>query len=125
MTEKLNYFEGILLGPIIKKIFNYDFIEVYDENNIDWIKNLIKNISDNFDNAINKEKKEKIREMEDNDTYDKSICKLKYYPKPKIYYEDIRFYNNFIKEERKKLSKERFSIFYEILGKHLLMINDK
>ena len=61
--EKLNYFEGILLGLTIKKKFNYDFIEVRDENNIEWIKNIIKNISDNFDNAINKEKKEKIREM--------------------------------------------------------------
>ena len=121
LEEKLNYFEGILLGPIIKKIFNYDFIEVHDENNIDWIKNLIKNVSDNFDNAINKEKKEKIKEMEDNDTYDKLYYyKLKYFPKPKIYYEDILFYDEFIKEERKKLNKERFFIFYEILEKHLL-----
>ena len=114
--RKKNYNEGILFGPILGNILKYDVIEINNEDDIDKIQNIIQNISDIFDNLINKEKKNEEMKLNYNHINNKSYN----INKPKIYNNQIGFYLKAIDEEYKKLNKKRFSIFYRIIENHIL-----
>ena len=117
-NEKKNYNKGILFGPIFRNIFKYDVIEINNEDDNDKIQNIIQNISDKFDNLINKEKNNEELQIKYNHININN--KQQNYYKPKIYYNEIGFYLNAIYEECKKLNKTRFSKFYRLLENHIL-----
>ena len=117
-NEKKNYNKGILFGPIFRNIFKYDVIEINNEDDNDKIQNIIQNISDKFDNLINKEKNNEELQIKYNHININN--KQQNYYKPKIYYNEIGFYLKAIDEECKKLNKTRFSKFYRLLENHIL-----
>ena len=140
--EKKNYNEGILFGPILRNILNYNVIEINNDDDMNKINNIIQNIIDKFDDLINKEKKKREKEIEEREKEKKEMLKNKIsidinqienvnnnssniefqnIPKPKIFYNEIDFYTNAIEEECKKLNKERFSIFFNIIKNHILI----
>ena len=139
--EKINYNEGILFGPILRNILNYNVIEINNDDDIYKINNIIQNIIDKFDDLINKEKKKREKEIKEREKKKKEMLKNKIsidinlienmnnnssniefqnIPKPEIFYNDIDFYINAIEEECKKLNKKRFSIFFNIIKNHIL-----
>ena len=134
--ERLNYNEGTLFGPILRYILNEDdVIEVNNDDDVDKIQNIIKNISDKFDDLINIEKKkieeEKRKKEEEEEEEEEKIdfnqieevknngLNINTF-KPVIYYNNILFYKNAIDEECKKINKSRFKIYYNLISNHIL-----
>ena len=94
--EKKNYNEGILFGPILRNILNYNIIEIDNNNDINTINNIIQNIKDKFDVLINKEKKEMLKNeilidinQIENVNNNSSNIGFQNIPKPKIFYNYI------------------------------------
>ena len=130
--ERLNYNEGMLFGPILRNILNDDdIIEINNDDDIDKIQNIIKNISDKFDDLINKEKKNieiekrkkerEEKEMSQSDQMEeaKNNNLNNIISKPIIFYNNIFFYKNAIDEECNKINKDRSHIYYQIIHYHL------